>query len=149
MNESSPGLFTAKIGDWGSARAIAVSGGIRSMTQGVGTTCWLAPEVIEHAHSSMASDIYAFGIILWEIFTRKEVFVGLTSNQIIARVVKSGLRPVVPNDCPINELMQSCWAQNPADRPSFKSIIQTLSEFYNVEVDRLNYDSSSDDDDSI
>ena len=45
--ESSPGKYVAKIGDWGSARAIALSGTRRTMTQGVGTACWLAPEAIK------------------------------------------------------------------------------------------------------
>lgn len=50
ISENSPGKFTAKIGDWGSARAVALSGSgsPRSMTQGVGTACWLAPEAIKH-----------------------------------------------------------------------------------------------------
>lgn len=129
-------MFTAKIGDWGSARAIAASGAMDSMTQGVGTTCWLAPEVIEFAHASVASDTYAFGIILWEIMTGKEVFVGLTANQIIARVVKFGLRPAVSEDCPLRDLMQACWAQNPGDRPNFIDIVNTLRDLYNIEADR-------------
>ena len=44
--------------------------GAKSMTQGVGTACWLAPEVINFAHASKDSDVYAFGIVLWEVFTR-------------------------------------------------------------------------------
>ena len=127
-------MYTAKIGDWGSARAIALSGGMNSMTRGIGTTCWLAPEVIEHAHSSMSSDVYAFGIILWEIMTRKEVFSGLTANQIIARVVKSQLRPLVPENCPLGDLMKECWAQNPGDRPQFTDIIALISSAYEKEL---------------
>jgi serine/threonine protein kinase len=46
------------------------------MTHGVGTACWLAPEVIDNAHFSKASDVYAFGIVLWEVFTRSEVYEG-------------------------------------------------------------------------
>jgi serine/threonine protein kinase len=100
------------------------------MTLGVGTTCWLAPEVIEHAHSSLASDVYAFGIVLWEICSQKEVYEGLTAAQIIARVVKTGLRPVPPDGCPINDLMAQCWATNPSDRPNFKTIIKILTSKY-------------------
>ena len=48
LHEASPGSFVAKLGDWGSARAVALSGQ-RTMTHGIGTACWLAPEVIEHA----------------------------------------------------------------------------------------------------
>ena len=51
ITEPSPGHYVAKIGDWGSARAIALTGA-KSMTHGVGTACWLAPEVINLAHSS-------------------------------------------------------------------------------------------------
>jgi serine/threonine protein kinase len=50
--ENPPGKYTAKIGDWGSARAIALSGSPRSMTQGVGTACWLAPEAIKQVSGS-------------------------------------------------------------------------------------------------
>ena len=37
------------------------------MTHGVGTACWLSPEVINNAHFSKHSDVYAFGIVLWEV----------------------------------------------------------------------------------
>lgn len=100
------------------------------MTIGIGTTCWLAPEVIEHAHSSLASDVYAYGIVMWEIFTRCEVYEGLTAAQIIARVVKSGLRPKGPQNFPLNSLMERCWSQDPSKRPTFKNIIKILTEKY-------------------
>ena len=63
--------------------------GAKSMTQGVGTACWLSPEVICHAHFSKHSDVYAFGIILWEVFTRLDVYVGLSAAQIISKVSAS------------------------------------------------------------
>ena len=43
--------------------------GAKSMTQGVGTACWLSPEVINNAHFSKHSDVYAFGIVLWEVYS--------------------------------------------------------------------------------
>ena len=110
ITEPSPGHFVAKIGDWGSARAVALTGA-KSMTQGVGTACWLAPEVINYAHSSKDSDVYAFGIVLWEVFTRAEVYEGLSAAQIIAKVANEGLRPKVPRDCPWASIMTECWRQ--------------------------------------
>jgi len=65
---------------------LVVLPGAKSMTQGVGTACWLSPEVICHAHFSKHSDVYAFGIILWEVFTRSDVYVGLSVAQIISKV---------------------------------------------------------------
>lgn len=81
VQELSDGHFALKIGDWGSARAMALhSHGHRnnrsfskSMTQGIGTVCWLAPEVIKHGKGSERIDVYSFGIVLWELATREEV----------------------------------------------------------------------------
>jgi len=119
--------YVAKIGDWGSARAIAMTGA-RSMTTGVGTACWLAPEVINHAHSSKGSDVYAFGVVLWEVYTRQEVHAGLSAAQIIARVANEGLRPQVPWSCPWARVMVECWRQEVSDRPSFKATRQALAQ---------------------
>ena len=72
-----------QIGDWGSARALALhTGKLKTMTHGVGTASWLAPEVIIDAKSSAQSDVYAFGIILWELATRAEVYFGLSPAQV-------------------------------------------------------------------
>jgi serine/threonine protein kinase len=115
----------AKIGDWGSARATL--SGSRTMTHGVGTACWLAPEVIKHARSSKYSDVYGYGIILWEMGTRKEVYEGLESTQIIAMVANEGLRPPVPEDCPWKDVMVKCWAENPQDRLGFNKVVVELN----------------------
>lgn len=66
------------------------------MTHGIGTACWLAPEVIKFGKGSERIDIYAFGIVLWELATREEVYSSLSAAQIIARVANEGLRPPVP-----------------------------------------------------
>jgi hypothetical protein len=114
----------AKIGDWGSARATL--SGSRTMTHGVGTACWLAPEVIKHARSSKFSDVYGYGIILWELATREEVYQGLETTQIIAKVANECLRPPVPPDCPWKEVMVKCWAEHPQDRLAFSDIVEQL-----------------------
>lgn len=121
--------IVAKIGDWGSARATL--SGSRTMTHGVGTACWLAPEVIKHARSSKFSDVYGYGIILWELATREEVYSGLETTQIIAKVANENLRPPiesVPDDCPWKDLMAECWAENPLERLEFSDIVARLNK---------------------
>lgn len=120
--------IVAKIGDWGSARA-SLSGS-RTMTHGVGTACWLAPEVIKHARASKFSDVYSFGIVLWELATREEVYQGLETTQIIAKVANESLRPPVPHDCPWKHIMVKCWEENPFDRLEFDEIVDLFNEMF-------------------
>lgn len=133
--------INAKIGDWGSARATLA--GSRTMTHGVGTACWLAPEVITHARSSRFSDVYGFGIILWELATREEVYQGLESTQIIARVANDNLRPTPPKDCPWANLMVQCWSENPKDRPSFDEVVVELGRVLEALPEELGEQSNS------
>mmetsp|Transcript_25549 Transcript_25549/g.38213 ORF Transcript_25549/g.38213 Transcript_25549/m.38213 type:complete len:1118 (+) Transcript_25549:238-3591(+) len=123
---SSEATVVAKIGDWGSARATL--SGSRTMTHGVGTACWLAPEVIKHARSSKFSDVYSYGIILWELATREEVYAGLESTQIIANVANDNLRPQVPENNLLGSLMVKCWCENPEERLTFKEIVKELNK---------------------
>jgi serine/threonine protein kinase len=97
------------------------------MTHGVGTACWLAPEVIKHARSSKFSDVYGYGIVLWELATREEVYQGLETTQIIAKVANDNLRPPVPLDCPWKDLMVKCWEEKPTDRLEFNEIVVQLN----------------------
>jgi len=115
--------FIAKIGDWGSARAALA--GSRTMTQGVGTACWLAPEVIKHSQNTAASDVYSYAIILWELFSNVEVYHNLTSVQIVAGVANDNLRPP-PILSPVTDLMERCWLENPEQRPTFVEIKEEL-----------------------
>jgi serine/threonine protein kinase len=126
-NASPRATIIAKIGDWGSARA-SLSRGERTMTHGVGTACWMAPETIKKGRSSKYSDVYSYGIILWEMWTRKEVYDGLGPAQIIHQVANENLRPVVPEDCPWKDLMVRCWQQIPKDRPDFDQIVEELNK---------------------
>jgi len=118
-----------KIGDWGSARATL--SGSRTMTHGVGTACWLAPEVIKHARSSKYSDVYGYGIVLWEIATREEVYQGLETTQIIAKVANESLRPPVPQSCLWKDIMVACWEENPSDRLEFGEVVIGLNKVTN------------------
>jgi len=130
VQESPSGEYCVKIGDWGSARAVALAGqqNPKTMTHGVGTVCWLAPEVIKHGKGSERIDVYSFGVVLWELATRHEVHATLTAAQIIARVANEGLRPPVPRGCPWANTMQACWHEDPAGRPSFDQILDGLQD---------------------
>jgi len=87
----------------------------------------MAPEVLKQARYTKCSDVYGFGIILWELATRREVYEGLESTQIIAMVANDHLRPEVPTGCPWNDVMVKCWAELPLERPTFEEIVKELN----------------------
>ena len=75
--------------------------------------------------------MYGYGIILWELATREEVYSGLETTQIIAKVANENLRPptdCIPDDCPWKDLMTECWAENPLERLEFSDIVSRLND---------------------
>ena len=64
-----------------------------------GNPAWTAPECLNGQPFSAKSDIYAFGIILWELTTREEPLRGMEENE-MSKFVTEGGRPIIPSDCP-------------------------------------------------
>jgi len=89
---------------------------------------WAAPEVIKSKEFSFASDVYSFGICLWEILEYGTVPFPDCSNTETMNKVTVGERPSQPSNCPskLFRLMQQCWSENPSQRPDFDLILQTL-----------------------
>jgi serine/threonine protein kinase len=116
-------VIVAKVGDFGTARALAPTIGGRI----VGNPIWLAPEVMRNEEYTEKADVYSYGIILWEIFSRQFPFGNKTIYQIELDVVE-GRRPEFPEDAPpfYVELASDCWQQDPLRRPSFKQILERL-----------------------
>lgn len=105
------------------------------MTTKIGTANWLSPELAKHildkslvAPYSQAIDVYAFGIIMWELLELSAPWKELSFSSHILRRVAAGERPHVShktvNAAPLQYVarMQRCWAQDPLDRPDFDEI---------------------------
>eukprot|EP00163_Fabomonas_tropica_P000253 TRINITY_DN1015_c0_g1_i1.p1 TRINITY_DN1015_c0_g1~~TRINITY_DN1015_c0_g1_i1.p1 ORF type:complete len:114 (-),score=16.49 TRINITY_DN1015_c0_g1_i1:135-476(-) len=104
--------------------------GTRTMTGEIGTPQWTAPEILRNNHYSEKVDVYSFGIILWELVCRQVPYKGLTSMQVAANVhSKPNFRPPIPAMCPPDwaRVMRMCWHEDPAQRPTFAQLIETLS----------------------
>lgn len=114
---------TPKIADYGWTRLMA-----EKMTGKVGTFQWMAPEVIKCETYTEKADVYSFGIVLWEIYTREPPFNSMTGVQVSVAVAENGLRPTIPSDCPkqLAQLMQICWDVNPNKRLAFSEILAEL-----------------------
>lgn len=112
-----------KIADFGFAR---IKHDNATMTR-CGTPCWTAPEVIRGDKYDERADVYSFGIVIWEVLTRKRPFAGRNFMGVSLDVLE-GKRPQIPNDCPdnIRKLMKKCWHADPAKRPTMEQVLAAL-----------------------
>ncbi|CAI5450605.1 unnamed protein product [Caenorhabditis angaria] len=90
---------------------------------------WLAPEVIVTATYSFKSDVFSFGILLWEIFMDGAIpYPGMTLAE-VSKEVRKGYRMSPPDKMPMicrNIMTAQCWPQNPADRDNMMEIRQAI-----------------------
>lgn len=95
------------------------------MSYCLGTVRRMAPELMTGGKHDKSVDVYTFGMILYELGTKRKPFEGLNVMQ-IAGMVLAGERPELPASMPqgMKDLITKCWAQNPADRPSVQYIIE-------------------------
>jgi len=113
--------WTLKIADFGFARIKEEN---MTMTR-CGTPCWTAPEVIRGEKYNEKADVYGFGIIMWEVLTRKIPYEGRNFMNMTLDVLE-GRRPQIPLDCPVayKKLMKSCWHAKAAKRPSMEKVLE-------------------------
>lgn len=98
---------------------------------------WCAPESLRVGSFSHSSDVWMFGVTLWEMFTFcEEPWFGLSGRQILFRVEREGERLEKPADCPqeLYVVMRKCWAVNPPDRPNFTQLCTLVAEAKPMEV---------------
>ncbi|KAF7230300.1 non-receptor tyrosine-protein kinase TNK1 [Nothobranchius furzeri] len=98
---------------------------------------WCAPESLRSGSFSHSSDVWMFGVTMWEMFTYcDEPWLGLAGQQILWRVEQEGVRLEKPQDCPqeLYIVMRSCWALNRSDRPTFAQLTKMTAEARPVEV---------------
>uniref|UniRef100_A0A9L0INT3 Protein tyrosine kinase 7 (inactive) n=1 Tax=Equus asinus TaxID=9793 RepID=A0A9L0INT3_EQUAS len=92
---------------------------------------WMSPEAILESDFSTKSDVWAFGVLMWEVFTHGEMpHGGQADDEVLADLQAGKARLPQPEGCPskLYRLMQRCWALSPKDRPSFSEIANTLGD---------------------
>lgn len=100
----------------------------------VGTAPYMSPEIIDGRHYNLKTDVYSFGIILFEIIcghcAYPELVNGkLTVLELTRKVVHEDCRPAfrIPIKHPLKALIQRCWSRNPAERPTFEELFNKLA----------------------
>ncbi|XP_006623965.1 mitogen-activated protein kinase kinase kinase 7-like isoform X2 [Apis dorsata] len=131
---------TLKICDFGTACDLNTY-----MTNNKGSAAWMAPEVFEGSRYTEKCDVFSWGVILWEILSRKKPFdeIGGSAYRIMW-AVHIGQRPPLIEDCPkpLEDLMTRCWHKSPEERPSMDEVVEimtTLSQFFNEHLEPVEY----------
>ena len=89
---------------------------------------WLAPETIQHNKFSVYSDIWSYGVLLWEVFSSGQRPYGDLSNAQVVQNILGHVSLPKPNNCPKAgyNLMLQCWSTVPMERPWFSKIMEEL-----------------------
>ncbi|OCT64828.1 mitogen-activated protein kinase kinase kinase 9 [Xenopus laevis] len=94
-----------------------------------GTYAWMAPEVIRSSMFSKGSDVWSYGVLLWELLTGEVPFRGIDGLAVAYGVAMNKLSLPIPSTCPepFAKLMEDCWNPDPHCRPSFTNILFQLT----------------------
>jgi len=114
------------IGDLGLCVYESEASGIKNIK---GVMPYIAPELFIGGGYSQQSDIYAFGMIMWEISSGKKAFHETVHDKELALRIFNGLRPAFTDDTPqfYKDLMRKCWNADPTERPSAEEIYELFN----------------------
>ncbi|KAJ9595214.1 hypothetical protein L9F63_013475, partial [Diploptera punctata] len=122
--------LTVKIADFGMSRDVYTCdyykiGGSRLLP-----VRWMSPESVMYGRFTLESDVWSYGVVLWEIYSLgKQPYYG-QSNEEVVKLILQGIMLIPPEDCPqvIWDLMRSCWKTEPRDRIRFPEIYSRLKK---------------------
>ncbi|XP_074850790.1 muscle, skeletal receptor tyrosine-protein kinase isoform X1 [Carettochelys insculpta] len=121
-----------KIADFGLSRNIYSADYYKANENDAIPIRWMPPESIFYNRYTTESDVWAYGVVLWETFSYgMQPYYGMAHEEVIY-YVRDGNILSCPDDCPLElyNLMRLCWSKLPSDRPSFASIHRILERMY-------------------
>lgn len=120
--------LTVKIGDFGMTRDVYETDYYRKGSKGLLPVRWMAPESLKDGVFTSNSDVWSYGVVLWEMATlASQPYQGLSNDQVLRYVIDGGIMER-PENCPdkLYNLMQKCWHHRPSDRPTFIQLCSLL-----------------------
>lgn len=134
--------WCAKVSDFGLSRYKdeTYSYGKASTPFDVTITPW---EVLEQNRISEKADVYSFGLMMWEMKTRRRPFKNMNPRWVAERVLKDKVRPSLEHSADWGdsyvELMVRCWDQDYTSRPHFDVILEELEKLYSNNGTKVNF----------
>nr|WOX59761.1 receptor tyrosine kinase FGFR2A1 [Carcinus maenas]WOX59763.1 receptor tyrosine kinase FGFR2A2 [Carcinus maenas] len=131
-----------KVADFGLARDVANNRIYERKSDGRLPVRWMAPESLFDNIFSAKSDVWSFGVLLWEIVTLGSTpYPGMGAVEVM-RKVREGYRMEKPDHCrrEIYNIMYYCWDKDPNERPCFTELVHTLEGLLMTEVEYIELD---------
>uniref|UniRef100_A0A674CRQ9 receptor protein-tyrosine kinase n=1 Tax=Salmo trutta TaxID=8032 RepID=A0A674CRQ9_SALTR len=125
--------LVCKVSDFGLSRYLQDDTSDPSYTSSLGGKIpvrWTAPEAIAYRKFTSASDVWSYGIVMWEVMSFGERPYWDMSNQDVINAIEQDYRLPPPMDCPsaLHQLMLDCWQKDRNARPRFTDIVNTLDK---------------------
>ena len=120
--------LVVKIGDFGMSQHLYHNDYYRVHGEAALPVRWMPPESIVYGTFTTETDVWSFGVVMWEVFSfAMQPYFG-KSNEEVCELVRRGAHLDCPETCPneVYGLMQSCWSLTPNNRPSFKDLCVKL-----------------------
>ncbi|XP_030327036.1 muscle, skeletal receptor tyrosine-protein kinase isoform X2 [Strigops habroptila] len=131
--------MVVKIADFGLSRNMYSADYYKANENDAIPIRWMPPESIFYNRYTTESDVWAYGVVLWEIFSYgMQPYYGMAHEEVIY-YVRDGNVLSCPDNCPLElyNLMRLCWSKLPSDRPGFASIHRILERMYEKAVETL------------
>ncbi|KAG5311093.1 FGFR1 factor, partial [Acromyrmex insinuator] len=127
--------YVLKIADFGLARDLHSNDYYRKKTDGRLPVKWMAPEALFHRVYTTQSDVWSYGILLWEIMTLGGTpYPSVPSVEKLFQLLRTGHRMEKPPCCSIEiyMLMRDCWSYQPSERPTFVELVEDLDRILTI-----------------
>ncbi|XP_070543719.1 fibroblast growth factor receptor 3-like [Ptychodera flava] len=129
-----------KISDFGLSNDVYLQGWTALPASRMRAAKWVSLETNLKGLCTIQSDVWSFGIVLYEIATHGETpYPGMSASKVV-KAVKEGYRMARPDDCPqsMYAIMKRCWLENPDDRPTFNVLLQKFDRLLSQFADYIN-----------
>jgi serine/threonine protein kinase len=133
--------MTVKLGDFGLCHSLDPQNPLHQTPHGKVPLKWTSIEAIRDGIFSEASDVWSYGVLLFEMYTGASMpYPTIEADQLL-NALENGERPEIPPEAPENMqlLMKSCWAEQPEERPAFQDIRCCLTGLLDVSSQAYGY----------
>ncbi|CAF1197644.1 unnamed protein product, partial [Didymodactylos carnosus] len=137
---------TCKVGDFGLARDIYETDYYRRGGRSFLPIRWMAPESLRDGRFDTVSDVWSYGVLLWEIATLAEQpYQGYGNEEVVHYVRYGNITLEKPQHCPqiLHQLMHDCWCFQTHDRITFRAILDKLVPHITGEKQQLEFELNS------